>query len=211
MHKTITYSATLIITILLAICLIFANSFLSEGSVKSSDAEAETSESTVEEQDVSERIISSANNYLESTSSSDTDSSPVVNKAADASSSKVLDLSDEDIYLIASEVTCEAKGEPYDAMVGVANVIINRIVSDDFPDNAYDVIYEEGQFPPAYTGVLDEVLQNGPSETCYQATLDALYGNSVAGNYLYFNMTSGVSLSNVKESMTIGGTTFYTP
>lgn len=210
MHKTITYGATLIITIFLAVCLIFANAFLSEGSEKA-DAASETAEVSETEANVSESIISSANNYLESTSGGDIDSSPVINKAADASSGKVLDLSDEDIYLIASEVTCEAKGEPYDAMVGVANVIINRIVSDNFPDNAHDVIYQEGQFPPAYTGVLDEVLENGPSETCYQATLDALYGDSVAGNYLYFNMTSGVPLSSVREFMTIGDTTFYTP
>lgn len=59
---------------------------------------------------------------------------------------KTLDISEADIYLIAQTVYNEVAGEGLNAWIAVAEVIKNRIQSDQFPNNAKDVIYAKGQF-----------------------------------------------------------------
>ena len=145
------------------------------------------------------------------TSCDNIDEAPEVTEAIEPVERMVIDISEDDIYMMACQVFVEVGAEPYDGMVGVANVIINRVKSDKFPDTVPEVIYQSGQFPPAHNGVLDRAMANGPGEECMQATLDALYGASTVGDYLYFNMASGVNTSKVSDYMRIGDTIFYTP
>ncbi|MCR4673228.1 MAG: cell wall hydrolase [Lachnospiraceae bacterium] len=160
---------------------------------------------------VSDKIIQNVQNYLSLTSCENIESAPEILGTAERTPRMIIEISDEDIYLLACQVYCEARGEPYEGMVGVANVIINRVISDYFPDTVPEVLYQRGQFPPATNGSLDRAVANGPGEECMQAALDALYGVSYAGDYLYFNMKQGVSLSKCSSYLQIGNTIFYTP
>ena len=53
----------------------------------------------------------------------------------------------------------------------VAEVVLNRLHSDSFPDNLVDVIYGEGQFRTAW-----QLEDATPYQTQYEAIEQAIYG-----------------------------------
>jgi hypothetical protein len=57
-----------------------------------------------------------------------------------------IQLTYEEKMLLARVVWVESRGEPAEGQQAVAEVILNRIASDSFPNNLHDVIYAEGQF-----------------------------------------------------------------
>lgn len=59
-----------------------------------------------------------------------------------------LELSDTDIELIACMVYLEARGEDFTGQRMVAEVILNRVISDKFPNTVSEVIYQQNQFQP---------------------------------------------------------------
>ena len=48
----------------------------------------------------------------------------------------------EMLTCIALNVYYEARSEPLESQVGVAHVVLNRVASDKFPDDACSVIYQ---------------------------------------------------------------------
>ena len=50
--------------------------------------------------------------------------------------------------LLAAIIYCEAGDEPYEGMVAVGTVVLNRVNSQFFPNTITDVIYSPGQFTP---------------------------------------------------------------
>lgn len=64
-------------------------------------------------------------------------------------------LSDEDIALIALVTMAEAESECEKGKRLVIDTILNRIDSEHFPDNAYDVIYQPSQFSSMWDGRID--------------------------------------------------------
>ena len=75
-------------------------------------------------------------------------------KKSDKEKSKkyVLDLSDEDIEILERIVEAEATGEDIKGKMLVANVILNRVNDDDFPDTIKGVVFQKDggtyQFSP---------------------------------------------------------------
>lgn len=65
---------------------------------------------------------------------------------------------DSEIDLIALVTMAEAEGESEYGKRLVIDTILNRVDSEHFPDNVYDVIYQPGQFSSMY---------NGRSDRCY--------------------------------------------
>ena len=53
---------------------------------------------------------------------------------------------DKEQRCIADAIYHEARGESFEGMVAVANVIVNRIKSKDFPNTACGVVYQYKQF-----------------------------------------------------------------
>lgn len=78
-----------------------------------------------------------------------------------------IDITPEDIELLACLAWREARGEKILGMRLVVEVVLNRVLNEHFPDNIYDVLYQPGQFTPDY-GVpeLDEIT---PTEAQYEA------------------------------------------
>lgn len=67
----------------------------------------------------------------------------------------------------------------------IANVILNRVRSDDFPDNVHDVIFQKGQF----TSVRNCKEKNfTPDKTTKQAVYEVLHNNceDLSQGALYF-------------------------
>ena len=55
---------------------------------------------------------------------------------------------EDDRYLLANLIYCEAGGEPYDGQVAVGAVVINRVLSSVYPSTLSGVIYQNRQFEP---------------------------------------------------------------
>lgn len=209
--KNVIHHTALLMTLILAGILTIFASATAENREVESQSESFVIADNSGEAAISNQIIKNATNYLHLTSCENIEEAPEVAEAIEPAPRMVIDVSEWDIYLIACQVFVEAGAEPYEGKVGVANVIINRVQSDSFPDTVTGVIYQSGQFPPAYNGFLDKVMANGPSDECMQATLDALYGASTVGDYLYFNMACGVNTAACSRYMQIGDTIFYMP
>lgn len=64
-------------------------------------------------------------------------------------------ITDAEKDLLARLVTAEAKNEPHAGKVAVAEVVLNRVDDDRFPDTVADVIYEENQFSPVIYGTIN--------------------------------------------------------
>ncbi|MBP5495184.1 MAG: cell wall hydrolase [Lachnospiraceae bacterium] len=94
---------------------------------------------------------------------------------------------DNDRYLLANLIYCEAGGEPYEGQLAVGAVVMNRVLSSRYPDSVYGVIYQPSQFSPASSGRLDLALaQNLATASCYKAADEAMAGNTNVGNCVYF-------------------------
>jgi N-acetylmuramoyl-L-alanine amidase len=90
--------------------------------------------------------------------------------------------SQNDIQLMANAVYGEARGEPYEGMVAVAAVILNRVENPIFPNTVSGVIYE----PRAFTAVADGQINLTPDERATEAVLDAINGWDPSGNATYY-------------------------
>ena len=51
-----------------------------------------------------------------------------------------------DIVTLARVMHCEAHGEGRGGMIAVADVVLNRVESDRYPDNIYGVVHQKHQF-----------------------------------------------------------------
>ncbi len=95
----------------------------------------------------------------------------------------------------------------------MANVILNRVESDQFPNTIEGVIYEAGQFQPVRNGHINKV----PSEESKEAVRKALSVNrSLGGNSLYFydprysTESAKRWFDTLETTMTIGNHVFKT-
>ena len=100
------------------------------------------------------------------------------------------DISSSDLDLLAALIYCEAGNQPMEGKIAVGQVVMNRVASSSFANTIHDVIYESGQFTPAYSGQLAGVIGSAPSD-CYDAAIAAMNGEGTVGGALYFNTGSG--------------------
>lgn len=117
-----------------------------------------------------------------------------------AARSKALEDYQDDVFLLAAIIHCEARGESYEGQVAVGAVVLNRVNSSKFPNTIKEVIYQSGQFSPVANGSLERVLLDGKvNSSCLSAAQDALNGENPIGDCLYFrtiNGTPGLELGN---------------
>lgn len=83
-------------------------------------------------------------------------------------------VSEEELLLLQKIVMAEAEGEPYQGKVAVANVVLNRLRSANFPDTIYKVIYQKHQFSPVANGRLKRVKPNDDSIKAVNAALSGV-------------------------------------
>ena len=85
----------------------------------------------------------------------------------------------------------EARGEPAAGQEGVAEVVLNRVISPDFPDSVSDVLHQgEGTAVPQFStiGLLSAAE---PGQAQYDAIDAALYGPSILPVDVVFFSRSG--------------------
>lgn len=96
-------------------------------------------------------------------------------------------LSKEDYEVLLRIVEAEATGEGEEGKLLVANVVLNRVKSDAFPDTVSDVVFQKNgevaQFSPVQDGRYYEVKV---SEETIRAVERALMGEDISEGALYF-------------------------
>lgn len=99
----------------------------------------------------------------------------------------VVEYSEEDYDNLLRIVEAEAGCEDSTGKLLVANVIINRVKNEKFPDTITDVIYQQEngvtQFSPVGNGRIQKVKV---SEETREAVEDAIAGEDVSRGALYF-------------------------
>ncbi len=115
-----------------------------------------------------------------------------------------------DLYWMSRIISAEARGESFSGQIAVGSVIMNRIVSPQFPSTVYNVIFDRRygvQFTPAYSGAIYQT----PTEQCVIAAKIALDGGNTAGDSLYFSQSylGCWAERNRPFTMTIGNHSFY--
>lgn len=115
---------------------------------------------------------------------------------------------DADYMLLAKITMVEAGNESYEGQLGLANVILNRVKDERFPDTIRDVIYSGKQFPPAHNGLLDK---SKPNASSLRAAKDALNGKNNVENAVYFfnpDISKGSFWSSLDVIVTIDNHSF---
>ncbi|MCD8326862.1 MAG: cell wall hydrolase [Lachnospiraceae bacterium] len=113
--------------------------------------------------------------------------------------------SDYERLLLAALIYCEAGGESYEGKLAVGAVVCNRVRSSGYPDTLQGVIYASGQFTPAKSGRLDQVMMSGKiPQSCYDAAEEALSGYTNVGSAVRFRTNNGTI-----EGVVIGNHVFY--
>ena len=112
-----------------------------------------------------------------------------------------VEFAEDDRYLLANLIYCEAGGEPYAGQLAVGAVVINRVLSSVYPDTVVGVIYQNRQFAPVLDGHLALALaENRATAACYKAADEAMSGQTNVGNCVYFRTPieglSGISIGN---------------
>lgn len=97
------------------------------------------------------------------------------------------ELSDKDYEVLLRIVEAEAGGEDETGKLLVANVVLNRVESEKFPDTVEEVVFQKKgkcyQFSPVGNGRYDSVCI---SDETYEAVERALQGEDLSEGALYF-------------------------
>lgn len=120
-------------------------------------------------------------------------------------------VSDKELLMLRKIVMAEAEGEPYQGKVAVANVVLNRLRSANFPDTIYKVIYQKYQFSPVANGRFDRVK---PNEDTIHAVNEALNGRKEVSDDTYYflslKLADDLTVHNTRTFYkTIGNHSFY--
>ncbi len=92
---------------------------------------------------------------------------------------------ENDLNWLAKIVHAEAQGESDEGKTGVANVVLNRVESSEFPNTVYDVVFDR-QYGVQFTPIANGAIYNDPARESYAAAKKALKGENVVGDSLYF-------------------------
>ncbi len=90
-----------------------------------------------------------------------------------------------DILWLARLIEAESSGEPLNGKIAVGNVVLNRVKSNDFPDNIYDVIFDR-KYGVQFQPTANNTIINSPSRESIIAGNLALNRENTAGKSLYF-------------------------
>ncbi|MCI8634651.1 MAG: SH3 domain-containing protein [Eubacterium sp.] len=110
----------------------------------------------------------------------------------------------DEVTLLGALIQCEAGGGSYDGMVAVGAVVMNRVRSGSYPNSISGVIYQSGQFTPAGSGGVANVLASGVRSSCLQAARDAINGTDNTNGALSFR-----SVSSGHAGRLIGANVFF--
>lgn len=110
-----------------------------------------------------------------------------------------LNVSESDYEALLKIVEAEAGSEDETGKLLVANVVLNRVKSDQFPDTVTEVVYQrqggKAQFSPVGDGSIERIVA---SEETVAAVERALKGEDVSQGALYFAARKAADPENMQ-------------
>ena len=104
-------------------------------------------------------------------------------------------LSESDYNTLLRIVQAESGGCDITGKILVANVILNRVDSNEFPDSIHGVVYQKSQFSPVIDGSINRCKV---SDETREAVDRALNGEDPSEGALYFMNRSKSAPKNVR-------------
>lgn len=120
---------------------------------------------------------------------------PVVETEETEEAREAVVLSESDYNTLLRIVQAESGGCDIIGKILVANVILNRVESDEFPDSIHGVVYQKYQFSPVIDGSIDRCKV---SDETREAVARALDGEDPSEGALYFMNRSKSAPKNVR-------------
>ncbi|NKE06629.1 cell wall hydrolase [Mesobacillus selenatarsenatis] len=137
-------------------------------------------------------VIGSYTVYAETTKTNQADTLKTKKVDVDSKESSVTDkrfIKEEEVKLLARLVHAEAKGEPYEGKVAVAEVVLNRVENEQFPDSVKEVIYQKNAFQPVQNGAINKPA----NEEAINAVEDALENDNKIDSLYFYNPDTATS------------------
>lgn len=127
-----------------------------------------------------------------------------------SSKQTLLYITQSDLDLMAKLVYAESRGEPFEGKVAVASVVLNRVVSPQFPNSIKEVIFQKN----AFSCVQNNEIAANPDQNCYNAVYEAIRGVDPTNNALFFYNPQIATCSWMKSTSktdvtTIGNHVFF--
>ena len=160
---------------------------------------------------VQEEIHTGEENVETEIPAEESDSDPTVVEAENKNS---FELNDNEYTVLLKIVEAEAGSEDLTGKMLVANVIMNRVNSDRFPDTVTEVVYQRhngrAQFSPTADGRIDSVTVSSETE---EAVKRVMNGEDSSNGALFFrsvHSSSGWFDSALTRVIEHGNHIFYT-
>ena len=103
-----------------------------------------------------------------------------------AMSNSLVNVTREELELLARLIHAEARGESFEGKVAVGAVILNRLNSPHFPKTIKDIIMQKTHHVYQFSPVGDGSINLEPDDSSYQAALQALRGDDPTNGALFF-------------------------
>jgi len=108
---------------------------------------------------------------------------------------EAITLSESDYNTLLRIVQAESGGCDITGKILVANVILNRVESDEFPDSIHGVVYQKSQFSPVIDGSINRCKVTDETREAVDRVLN---GEDLSEGALYFMNRSKSAAKNVR-------------
>jgi len=102
-----------------------------------------------------------------------------------------VDMSEAERQEMAGIIGLEADNQCAEGQQAVAEVILNRVISPDFPDTVHDVLHQGEGTPRPQFSTIDNLASAEPVAAQYEAIDAALYGTSILPEDVVFFSRNG--------------------
>lgn len=102
-----------------------------------------------------------------------------------------VDMSEAERQEMAGIIGLEADNRCAEGQQAVAEVILNRVISPDFPDTVHDVLHQGEGTPRPQFSTIDNLASAEPVAAQYEAIDAALYGTSILPEDVVFFSRNG--------------------
>ena len=117
-----------------------------------------------------------------------------------------LSVSLDEFDALCSIVHCEAESEDLHGKILIADVILNRVDSEQYPNNIKEVIEQKGQFDPVTSRAYYKAV---PARESIEAVLQALNGADYSEGALYFQKSESTEWGDYQYLFRYGAHSFY--
>ena len=89
------------------------------------------------------------------------------------------------VYWLSRIISAESQGESLIGQIAVGNIVMNRVLSKDFPNTIWGVIFDR-KYGVQFSPVANGTIYNAPSQTSVTAAKICLEGFSLSEEVLFF-------------------------